>query len=741
MDTIAAFMVALGFDVNQGSLNTAKKSIADYEKAVRDAEKRVEDARWEGAKTADEIAKLTREANLKEARAALAAAEQREKAEKDAAQKRKKHNDEFMAGMSRLALAATAMATAVSYAASRVAQSFDHLGFVSARTGASVQSINSLSYAFRQTGGSAQQAVGAVESFAKAIRENSGVKSYVQSLGVDMTKDTAQQLLDTVEALNKQPYDVGFRQAGLAGISEEDYNLISRQLGKIKEYRAEYNATTKALGIDSARAAEASMAFQRTLTRLQATISALSDKLMVSLAPALERILKGFNDWIAANPGKVDEILTGISNAAIWLAEKLGSLLKLFTGSDGDEFMKKWEAFGKRMQQFADNVDRIAKGIEKISGFLSWATGTNTSLGNPKRTAEILDAMRTGQPIPPAVTGPGVVVTPGATAGPVVDKRTWYERHAPTILGGKPDPNAPADARGGIRTRAARAMRGDQSGGVAANPGAYKDVLDHIARSEGTANRANGGYDTSLGYGRYLPGGQEQTLTTKTLDEILALGNHMRRQPGNPNSSAMGRYQIVGDTLRDQMRKLGLKGTDLFDEKTQDRIGANLARQRGANSTGLRNEWASLVGAKNATAVELMRKVDPKAATMPLERQPAPGAVERAAQSSIHVTSPKIEVMGGGSGSSAAPVINVPGVPRMMQMPDFDVKNVMQPLPPGANSTVNNGSSTSKSVHQTFNQNTTITGSDRPREAARIMESAFGNMHSLALQNAQSATV
>lgn len=735
MDTIAAFMVALGFEVNQGSLNTAKKSVADYEKAVRDAEKRVEDARWEGAKSAEEISKLTREANLKEARAALATAEQKEKAEKDAAQKRKKHNDEFMAGMSRLALAATAMATAVSYAASRVAQSFDHLGFVSARTGASVQSLNSLGYAFKQVGGTSQQAIGAVENFAKAIRENSGVKSYVESLGVDMTADTAQQLLQTVEKLNAHPYDVGFREAALAGISEEDYNLISRQLGKIKEYRAEYNATTKALGIDSGKAAEASMAFQRTMTRLQATISALSDKLMVSLAPALEKILKGFNDWIAANPGKVDEILTGISNAAIWLAEKLSSLLKLFTGSDGDEFMKKWEAFGKRMEQFADNIDRIAKGIEKISGFLSWATGTNTSLGNPKRTAEILDAMRTGQPIPP-----GVVSTPGATAGPVQDKRNWYERHAPTILGGKPDPNAPTDARGGLRARAARAMRGDRSGGVAANPGAYKDVLDHIARSEGTAHRANGGYDTSLGYGRYLPGGQEQTLTTKTLDEILALGNHMRRQPGNPNSSAMGRYQIVGDTLRDQMRKLGLKGTDLFDEKTQDRIGANLARQRGANSTGLRNEWASLVGAKNATAVELMRKVDPKAATMPLERQPAPGAVERAAQSSIHVTSPRIEVKGA-DGSSAAPQIHIPGVPRMMQMPDFDPLKTMAPIPGGPSSVVNNGGSTSKAVHQTFHQTTTVTGAENPRQTAHIMESAFGNMHSLALQNAQSATV
>ncbi|MCJ2138463.1 hypothetical protein [Methylobacterium sp. E-066] len=665
------------------------------------------------------------ETNLKEARAALAAAEQKEKAEQEATRKREARHKDFMAGMSRLALAATAMATAVSYATNRVTKAFDHLGFVSARTGASVQSLNSLSYAFKQVGGSSEQAVSFVENFAKAIRENSGVKSYVQSLGVDMTKDAADQALDTVRALNKHPYDVGFREAGLAGISEENYKLVTDYIKKLDEYRAEYDATTKSLGVNSKEAADASMAFQRTLTRLQATVSALGDKLMVSLAPALEAIVKRFQDWISANPEKVEHIMTGISNAVVWLAEKLGAMVTWFAGNEGDAFMKRWDAFADRVKSIANAFETIFGVLKKIAG----VTHLSTILGAYDKT--IGGIMAGPAAFEKANGGPGVVIGSGGPVGPVRDDRSLYERFAPKSWGGKPDPNAPADPRGGLRARAARAMRGDQSGGVAANPGAYKDVLDHIARSEGTAKYPNGGYDTSLGYGRYLPGRQEQKLTTKTLDEILALGNYMRRQPGNPNSSAMGRYQIVGDTLRDQMRKLGLKSTDLFDEKTQDRIGANLARQRGANSTGLRNEWASLVGANNRIAVELMQKVDPKASTVPLDR---------VAQSSIQVTSPKIEVKGA-DGSSAAPQIHVPGLPKMMQMPDFNVADYMKPLSPGANSVVNNGGSTSKSVNQTFNQTTTINGAENPRQAARIMESAFGNMHSLALQNAQSATV
>ncbi|KAA0117887.1 hypothetical protein CIW48_27180 [Methylobacterium sp. P1-11] len=722
-NTIASFLVALGFDVNQGSLNTAKKSVADYEKAVRDAEQRIEDARWEGAKTADEIAKLTREANLKEARAALATAQEREKAEKETARKREERNKEFMAGMSRLALAATAAATAISYAVNRVTQAFDNLGFVSARTGASVQSLNSLGYAFKQVGGSSGQAISAVEKFAQALRQNDGLKAYVQSLGVDTTKDMADQLLDTVDALSKHEYQVGSREAGMLGISEEDYKLLTQYAAKVKEYRTEYDATTKALGVNSKEAADASMAFQRTLTRLQATVSALGDKLMVSLAPALEQIVKRFQEWISANPEKVERIMRGISDAVVWLAEKLSAMVTWFAGNEGDAFMKRWDAFADRVKAIASAFETIFGVLKKIAS----VTQLSTILGGYDKV--ITSILAGPAAFERANGGPGVVVTPGATAGPVRDTRSIYQRYAPTILGGKPDPNAPTDTRGGLRARAARAMRGDQSGGVAANPGAYKDVLDHIARSEGTAHRPGGGYNTSLANGLLLPGGKEQDLTKLTLDEIDALQTGMLRNPANSwNSSAIGRYQVVRTTLRAQREKLGLKGTDLYDEKLQDRIGANLARQRGADPVGLKNEWASLVGAKNATAVALMQKVDPKASTMPLERQP------------IEIKAPKIEVKGA-DGSAAPPQIHVPGVPRMMQMPGFDARDYMKPAPEASSSVVNSGGNSTKTVTQTFHNKTTITGAENPKQAAGIMENAFGRMHDLALANAQSATV
>jgi muramidase (phage lysozyme) len=201
---------------------------------------------------------------------------------------------------------------------------------------------------------------------------------------------------------------------------------------------------------------------------------------------------------------------------------------------------------------------------------------------------------------------------------------------APGVPGGANDNRSPfrvSPEPGGAGERVGRAMRGlsEPMAVGGANPGAYKDVLDHIARSEGTAGR--GDYNASLGYGRFLPGGKEMNLTGMTLDQISELGRRMRSQPGNPNSSALGRYQIVGDTMRRLMKRMGLTGKELFDEGMQDRMAAELARDTKGDAGRLGREWASLRGQKLQKAVELMGRVDPSSSTTPGART-AFGAVK-----------------------------------------------------------------------------------------------------------------
>lgn len=811
-NTIASFLVALGFDVNQGSLNAAKKSISDYEKAVRDAEKRVEDARWEGAKSAEEISKLTREANLKEARAALAMAQEREKAEKDQAKKREERNKEFTAGMGKLALAATAAATAISYAVNRVTQAFDNLGFISARTGASVQSLNSLGYAFKQVGGSSQQAVGAVEKFAQAIRQNDGLKSYIKGLGIDTTKDMADQLLDTVDALSKHEYQVGSREAGMLGISEEDYKLLTQYAAKVKEYRAEYDATTKSLGVNSKEAADASMAFQRTLTRLQATVSALGDKLMVGLAPALEAIVRRFQEWISANPEKVEHIMRGIADAVVWLAEKLGAMVEWFSGSEGDAFMKRWDAFADRVKAIASAFETIFGVLKRIAGF----THLSTILGAYDKTMVGI------------LSGPAAFerANGGAVPGTVKDDRRWYEKILPNGMGGKDAPSpqggvAPGSSAGSLTAlyeaeakragidprymhgiRAGESLKSDKydvksdskedsygpfqlnrRGGLGAEfekqtgldlhdpktiPAQVRWAAEHIKKRLAANPNYNPGsewygyrglQDANPNWG---DSGYKPTQVGGNVAPVNGVGGLEQNQGGATRSQALTdalQRQIVAAATAAGVNAEVYSGGQ--DEHGPNRTGSH--RHDHGNAADLKLYTVGSDGKKrylsmsNDAEREVMAKFIRESVKAGANGVGA--AIDYMGANGIHVGGGSTAAWGAGGASGSAPdwvkraheqglqdrrrgsdaaptAAPRPAAPNMTPG-GFDVNGLMKPASPMGAGAVNN--STSRTINQTFHNQTTVTGADKPREAARVMESAFGNMHGLALANAQSA--
>lgn len=298
------------------------------------------------------------------------------------------------------------------------------------------------------------------------------------------------------------------------------------------------------------------------------------------------------------------------------------ALLGIITGGkpeDANRAQREAEAYRREQGKLTDEMRRLREALPDKRPGEATVQQQSFDAGNP--LAGLIH--RAGYGAMGAMAGVGHSLGGGRGLSALGDPhvmsrfRAFLENrgHAGGVM--RPTPGGPADRVGRTLRGEAPADTGPVQG---ANPGDYKDVLDHIARSEGTAHKPGGGYNTSLGYGRYLPGSTERNLTGMTLDEISALGHHMRRQPGNPNSSALGRYQIVGDTMRRLQKRMGLKGTELFDEKLQDRMAAELARDRGANPRGLQQEWASLVGEKNRRAVELMQRVPRSASTVPRDR-------------------------------------------------------------------------------------------------------------------------
>lgn len=145
---------------------------------------------------------------------------------------------------------------------------------------------------------------------------------------------------------------------------------------------------------------------------------------------------------------------------------------------------------------------------------------------------------------------------------------------------------------------------GNLGGGNGAAPnqgGSFnKPFLDML--HSGESQKYN--YNDYFGSGKF--GSPDKDVSKMTVNEVLAFGDQLRPRTGQ-NTSAMGRYQIEGATLRDAMRVLNIKGDDVFDETLQDKIAIYLAKRRGRNANSLRKEWTSL---NNKTDDEIYKAYD-----------------------------------------------------------------------------------------------------------------------------------
>ncbi|MBY3231882.1 tape measure protein [Rhizobium laguerreae] len=122
-------------------------------------------------------------------------------------------------------------------------------------------------------------------------------------------------------------------------------------------------------------------------------------------------------------------------------------------------------------------------------------------------------------------------------------------------------------------------------------------MLDLIAKGE-----SGGDYNATLDNGAWTGG--SQNLVGMTLKQVRDLQRKMLSNPANrakygdgKGSSALGKYQIVGQTLQGLMEEMGLSGDEMFDEKMQDQMAMRLLNRRlgsGEGIGGLRKEWTSL---------------------------------------------------------------------------------------------------------------------------------------------------
>lgn len=232
-----------------------------------------------------------------------------------------------------------ALATGAIIAVRQTASELDKLYFSSQRIGASVTNINAYGNAIAQLGGSAEGAVGSLESLAEKMRNSPGYESQINSLGVQ-TKDANGAMRDRVEVmkdlsgvLSKMPAHQANAYAGSLGIDQN--TLLAMRDGKFVSNMDKYQKIQKELGMndDLAKSGNEFMSEYRDLTMMTKTgfqvIVMQAGKALIPILKLLNTlIMAGVSAFSQLNP-QIKEGL-GIALRFGMAALVLGAFIKTF---------------------------------------------------------------------------------------------------------------------------------------------------------------------------------------------------------------------------------------------------------------------------------------------------------------------------------------------------------------------------------------------------------------------------
>lgn len=199
-----------------------------------------------------------------------------------------------------------------------------------------------------------------------------------------------------------------------------------------------------------------------------------------------------------------------------------------------------------------------------------------------------------------------------------------YSRSGPERRLGAIDAVSGSGAASAAATAGAAIAKASESSRAAVQqplPAGMSGLLEQIARGEGTDDlkaQQKGfasGYDVTLGYGKFNKP-TDKPLSQMTLGEVKTLQKEILRNSGGLNSSAVGKYQIVGTTLRGLQKSMGLDDSATFSPEMQDAMAKKLLEGHGLNKymsgqitrdrfhKNLVPEWASIADPRTGRAIQ-----------------------------------------------------------------------------------------------------------------------------------------
>lgn len=490
----------------------------------------------------------------------------------------------------RLSVTVAAAATAMSAGVTLLASRLERLDFTSNRVKASASNLKALEQTAKNFGIEAQAAVGSVEALAKALRNNPGVEAYAQSLGV-RTREANGDLRDRVEILTDlsaavahMPDHLRDRFAGIFGVDPELMRKAADpRFAEEQKRRAQF---LKDNGFDQAgKDAHGFMTAVRELGwRFEMFGLQVQGALIKKLGPALDRLMTWIEKHGPRMAGKLADVAERLLDAVVQLAPYLGMFI--------DKFLELDEATGGWSTSLLAvlAVLKMLGGASLIGGILQLAGAMRGVAG---AAAGGMGLAR--------LTGVGTAAAGG-----------WW-------LGGKIYDNLLAGT-----------TAGDKIGEGVARVLAFfgSETAEEALRANGKSGQDRGvktladsafaaliakGESGVAGYNAVNRGAKHgytagvENLESMTVAEVMAAQRQGR-------FNAAGRYQIIGRTLAEGVKRLGLTGEEKFDKATQDRLFEQylIGHKRKAIAEYISGKSDDLTAALTAIAQEWASVADPK---------------------------------------------------------------------------------------------------------------------------------
>jgi len=316
-----------------------------------------------------------------------------------------------------------ALATGAVLAVRQTASELDKLYFSSQRIGASVTNINAYGNAIAQLGGSADGAIGSLESLAEKIRNSPGYEGQLKSLGVS-TRDANGAMRDRVEVmkdlsgvLTKMPAYQANAYANSLGIDQK--TMLAMRDGKFISNMEKYQKIQKELGMndDLAKSGNEFMTEYRDLTMMTKTgfqvIVMQAGKALIPILRLLNQLIQaGIHAFSQLNPQIKEGLAIGLRFAMLALmfsamAKSLGlvlkfipalktfiGLLKLFRLAFLASPIGIILALGAALALLYDDYKTWRDGGKSLFDWSKWTNGIDTIINKIKDFLDILNKVK-----------------------------------------------------------------------------------------------------------------------------------------------------------------------------------------------------------------------------------------------------------------------------------------------------------------------------------------------------------